>query len=318
VNVGNTSFANAVLQLLVYSPPFRNMFRELDELKRQRGAEDGETGGYATPLVDATVRFLEEFMFKEESHPAREPLQPGEGRTSGEDEEKGKEENVVGSFEPTYLYDAMNERCQLKDLLDGEDQDAKEFLDLYLAALDEELLPRLTSIRDYKSADHSIDSPISRMFRGTFSSTMDASNRLDSVPVENWQSLQLDIQPDSIQSVQDALVRMSWPQTVPVDPSGSSEASLQVLIQDLPPILVLHFKRFIYDAAVGGMVKINKPIRFAPELEIPLDITVPAARQSAPSRYTLYGVLYALPPWYDFRWWALFGRRAPSVRRWWQ
>jgi hypothetical protein len=92
------------------------MFRELDELKR-RGAEDGETGGYAMPLVDATVRFLEEFMFKEEPPPARQPSLPGEGRTSGEDEEKGKEKNVADSFEPTYLYDAMNEKSQLKDLL---------------------------------------------------------------------------------------------------------------------------------------------------------------------------------------------------------
>ena len=114
VNVGNKSFSNAVLQLLVYSPPFRNIFRELDELKRQRGTEDGETGGYVTPLADATVRFLEEFINMEEP---RQPPQLGEGRTSGEDEEKGKEKNVVDSFEPTYLYKAMNEKSQLKDLL---------------------------------------------------------------------------------------------------------------------------------------------------------------------------------------------------------
>jgi len=93
------------------------MFRELDELKRQRGAEDGETCGYPTPLVDATVRFLEEFVFKEEPRPARQPPQPGEGGTSWEDEEKGKDKDVVDSFEPTYLYDAMNEKSQLKDLL---------------------------------------------------------------------------------------------------------------------------------------------------------------------------------------------------------
>ena len=78
-----------------------------------------------------------------------------------------------------------------------------------------------------------------------------------------------------------------------------------MLIQDLPPVLVLHFKRFVYDEAAGGMVKIDKHIRFTPDLEIPLgnifsflssevltfpgpDIMVPAK----PSRYTLYGVLY--------------------------
>ena len=111
------SFANAVLQLLVYSPPFRNMFKKLDALKRQRRAEDGETGRYATPLVDATVRFLEEFTFKEEPSPVRQPPQPGEGRTSGEDEERGRGKDVVDSFEPTYLYNAMSEKSQLRDLL---------------------------------------------------------------------------------------------------------------------------------------------------------------------------------------------------------
>ena len=120
VNVRNTSFANAVLQLLVYSSSFRGlryMLGELDDLKRQHGAGDRETGGYATPLVDATVRFLEEFMSREGPPPAQQPPQPGEGRTSGKDEEKGKEKNVVNSFEPTYLYDAMNRKSELKDLL---------------------------------------------------------------------------------------------------------------------------------------------------------------------------------------------------------
>jgi len=48
------------------------------------------------------------------------------------------------------------------------------------------------------------------------------------------------------------------------------DASHQVLIEALPPILVLHLKRFRYDAAAGGVIKIGKFIQFAPELEIPL------------------------------------------------
>ena len=91
---------------------------------------------------------------------------------------------------------------------------------------------------------------------------------------------------------------------------GSSEASQQVLIEALPPILVLHLKRFLYDTAARGVVKIGKPVQFGPDLDIPLgafhfvmflgprgklrvvgsDIMAPAARR--PARYTLYGVLY--------------------------
>jgi hypothetical protein len=55
-------FVNAVLQLLVRSPPFWNLFRELGDLKGQRAAGVPETGGGETPLADATVRFFEKFV----------------------------------------------------------------------------------------------------------------------------------------------------------------------------------------------------------------------------------------------------------------
>ena len=56
-----------------------------------------------------------------------------------------------------------------------------------------------------------------------------------------------------------------------VSPSGPSQASQQVtvLIEALPPVLVLHLKRFVYDATTGGVVKIDKPVHFAPKLKIP-------------------------------------------------
>ena len=43
-----------------------------------------------------------------------------------------------------------------------------------------------------------------------------------------------------------------------------------MLLEALPPVLILHLERFLYDAAADGMIKISKPIQFAPELEIPL------------------------------------------------
>jgi hypothetical protein len=73
-----------------------------------------------------------------------------------------------------------------------------------------------------------------------------------------------------VHAIEDALARISHLQPVQLDPSGFSEASQQVLIETVPPVLVLHLKRFLYDVAEAGMVKINKPVRFAPELEIPV------------------------------------------------
>ena len=43
-----------------------------------------------------------------------------------------------------------------------------------------------------------------------------------------------------------------------------------MLIESLPPVLVLHLNLVRYDAAAGGITKIRKSIRLAPELEIPL------------------------------------------------
>ena len=79
-------------------------------------------------------------------------------------------------------------------------------------------------------------------------------------------------QRDRIHTIHDALAYMSHPQTVqvtsPTRPGVTIEASQQVLIEALPPILVLHLKRFLYDTAVSGVVKLGRQIRFGPELEI--------------------------------------------------
>ncbi|KAI0274587.1 hypothetical protein BGY98DRAFT_920575, partial [Russula aff. rugulosa BPL654] len=266
----------------------------------------------STPLVDATVRFFKEFMV-EEAPSTQQPSQLAASGTSRVDEEK-KDDNVVDSFEPTYLYDAMREKRQLRPLLDGQQQDAEEFLCLYLDELDQELpvlLPPISG-RQYASAAleaeervvsqsdqikagaqgsaNLVESPIMRIFGGKFRSPVLAPNQPDPVPTEGWRSLYLDIQPDSVLTVQDALMRVSQSQFMQDGPSGLSDVSQQMLIEALPPVLVLHLNRVRYDATAGGLMKIKKSIQFGPELEIPL---VPnAQRPSEPPHYKLYGVLY--------------------------
>lgn len=68
----------------------------------------GEAGGGATPPVDATLRFVEEFVSKEKELPSTQqpPLRAEIGKP-GEDEgeKKKKKKKVVDSFEPTYMYE---------------------------------------------------------------------------------------------------------------------------------------------------------------------------------------------------------------------
>ena len=130
------------------------------------------------------------------------------------------------------------------------------------------------------------------IFVGKFRSTVRAPNQPDTVTIEDWRSLRLDIQVrfsfhitrtyllvidveilqkhDSVSNIEDALSRISHLQPVQLGPSGFSEASQQVLIEVLPPVLVLHLKRFLYDVDADSIVKISKQIQFGPELEIPL------------------------------------------------
>ena len=117
-------------------------------------------------------------------------------------------------------------------------------------------------------------------------------------------------------TIEDTLARISDPQPVQLDSSGLIEASQQVFVEELPQILVLHLKRFLYDGTSDGIAKISKHVHFPPELEIPLgtisfidfpvlsklifprgsvdsEIMVPKFGKSVkPAHYKLYGVLY--------------------------
>ena len=115
VNTGRMCFVNAVLQLLVHSSPFWNLIRELGDLKGQRGARGPETDCGATPLVDATVEFLDEFIIKEKEPPPTQQQQEEAAR--GKTREDERENKVMDSFEPVYLYGAMKKKGQLKKLL---------------------------------------------------------------------------------------------------------------------------------------------------------------------------------------------------------
>jgi ubiquitin carboxyl-terminal hydrolase 10 len=117
-----------------------------------------------------------------------------------------------------------------------------------------------------------------------------ARPQADSVTIEDWRLLRLEIQVrfpsshfahtyiivtdfqkhDSVHAIEDALARISHLQPVRLGLPGVSDATQQVLTEALPPVLVLHLKRFLYDVAVDSIIKISKSVQFAPELKIPL------------------------------------------------
>jgi len=98
-------------------------------------------------------------------------------------------------------------------------------------------------------------------------------------------------QREQVRTVKDALQFISIPSSVqvtsPSRPGVTLDASQQVLIETLPPILILHMKRFLYDTKVNGVVKIGKQVSFESELECQPDIIAPARKTSQSAKYKL-------------------------------
>jgi ubiquitin carboxyl-terminal hydrolase 10 len=145
-----------------------------------------------------------------------------------------------------------------------------------------------------------LESPITKIFGGTLRSELRISGAKDSVTMEPYQPLQLDIGSPQVNNIIDALKGLTRSETLQGDfkssRGSSTSATKQVMIETLPPVLILHLKRFQYDNT-GGTQKIWKKIGYPLELEIPKEVF---SRQKVSSmmlqgglpRYRLIGVVY--------------------------
>ncbi|PWN28295.1 cysteine proteinase, partial [Jaminaea rosea] len=139
-------------------------------------------------------------------------------------------------------------------------------------------------------------SPITRIFGGKLRSVLRTPGAKDSVTLEPYQPLQLDIQPSSVQTVEDALLNLTVPETIPgvFSPArgGPVDATKQVFIEHLPPVLVLHLKRFFYDEAAGGVQKNCKEVGYSDVLKVGGEMVSPVKRAEGAVTYRLFGVVY--------------------------
>jgi ubiquitin carboxyl-terminal hydrolase 10 len=128
-----------------------------------------------------------------------------------------------------------------------------------------------------RSSGHPIaSSPITKIFGGQLRSELRVSGLKDSVTLEPYQPLQLDIGSPQVRNIVDALKNLTRPETLHGDfgsPRGrDAVATKQVFMETIPPVLILHLKRFQFDAEGTGTVKIWKKIGYPLELEIPKEV----------------------------------------------
>ncbi|KAI8066849.1 hypothetical protein BC940DRAFT_257458 [Gongronella butleri] len=282
INTVNTCFMNVILQPLSHCPPFYSLVHNI-------GQHVVHSFKSQTPLLDSLIEFINEY------------------RPQPTDDEYGE------PFVPEYVYDALRGQKRF-DSLRGRQEDAEEFLCFLLDGLHEEMVAVLKQQAEKREEEErknsqwmevgpknkttSIrtstfeDSPIKKIFGGTTRSVLRCAGAKDSVIVEPYQSLPLDIQPDSVMSIEDAIHNMIQPEIMHdyMSPKGVRvDATKQVYLEHLPPILILHMKRFVFDN-VGGVQKLRKQVAYGTRLTIQPEWT--SVRSASTVQYQLFGVVY--------------------------
>lgn len=151
-----------------------------------------------------------------------------------------------------------------------------------------------------RSSGSNTSTPITKIFGGLLRSEFRVPGLKDSITTEPYQPLQLDIGSPDVRNVVDALRGLTRPERLQGDfnsPRGKDVvATKQVFIESLPPVLILHLKRFQFDAEGNGTIKIWKKVGYPLELEIPREALSRQKRQTlgegAMPKYKLISVVY--------------------------
>lgn len=308
VNTGNLCYMNSVLQVLLFCAPFYDF---LDQTaKRAVHSFKSET-----PLVDAMIMFLRDFKVIDSASSVEQlrlRLKTDELEQYGD------------PLTPEYVYDTIRRLPRFDNMKRGSQEDAEEFLGFLLAGLHDDCAlvikkgqadttsqktersnsadggwlevtaKQKTSVTQSSGAVE-IETPITKIFGGKLRSEYKKSGQKASVTFEPYQPLQLDIGEPHINNISDALKNLTRLETLDSAGPGGRASTKQVHIETLPPVLILHLKRFHYDEK--GPQKIWKKIGYPLELEIPKEVFPQHKRggyqaQGGFPKYRLTGVVY--------------------------
>lgn len=301
INPGNMCYMNSVLQVLIFCIPFYDFLDQVS--KRAAHSFNSET-----PLIDAMIMFMREYkvidsavsveqlrrrLKNEELEQYGEPFTPEfvydairklprfASMRRGHQQDA---EEFLG-----FLLEALHDECAqvMRQLPDAS---ATTTAANSSSATPSAASPTSTSdANDWlevgrrqrsavtRSSGHPItSSPITKVFGGQLRSELRVQGLKDSVTLEPFQPLQLDIGSPQVHNILDALKGLTRPETLHGDfgsPRGKDAvATKQVLIESLPPVLILHLKRFQFDTEGTGTVKIWKKVGYPLELELPKEI----------------------------------------------
>uniref|UniRef100_A0A8C4YYX5 Ubiquitin carboxyl-terminal hydrolase n=1 Tax=Gadus morhua TaxID=8049 RepID=A0A8C4YYX5_GADMO len=318
INKGNWCYINATLQALIACPPMYHLMKSIPL------HNDSKRLCTSTPMIDNFVRLVNEFN--------NMPV-PSKPKHQAAGDKLVKDIRPGVPFEPTYIYRLLTLiKSSLSEK--GRQEDAEEYLGFTLNGLHEEMLAlkRLISPHEDESPTRNgpaaqpeedqaadkqeeeseeeweqvgprnktsitrqadfVSTPITDIFGGTHE-----QNSKESATLQPFFTLQLDIQSEKIRTVQEALETLVARESVQGYTSKTKqeiEISRRVTLEELPPVLVLHLKRFVFEKT-GGCQKLTKHIDYPVDLEISKDLLSTGVRSKVVKglrMYRLFAVVY--------------------------
>ncbi|KAK4201441.1 hypothetical protein QBC40DRAFT_60306 [Triangularia verruculosa] len=325
VNTGNMCYMNSILQVLIYCIPFHDFLDQV--FKKATHSFKNETA-----LIDALILFMREFKTLDSATSAdqlKKRLKPEQLEQYGESftpefvyeairklprfasMRRGHQQDAQEFL--GFLLESLHDECAQvmraapvstastapnstpSSPISSKPSESLEGADDWL-----EVGPRQRAAVT-RSSGHSHASPINKIFGGQLRSELRVPGNKISVTLEPYEPLQLDIGAPEIRNIIDALKGLTRPETLYGDfnsPHGKNvKAIKQISIESVPPVLILHLKRFQFDAeGQGGTVKVWKKIGYPLEFEFPQEVLSRSKRsnllnEGAP-RYKLTAVVY--------------------------
>ncbi|XP_016303457.1 ubiquitin carboxyl-terminal hydrolase 10-like isoform X1 [Sinocyclocheilus anshuiensis] len=322
INKGNWCYINATLQALIACPPMYHLMKSIPLFtETQRPCT-------STPMMDNFVRLVNEFSnmpvpSKAKQQAAGEkimkdlrvgaPFEPTYiyklTLIKSSLSEKGRQEDAE-EYLGFILNGLHEEMLALKKLISPQEEKAptpngpesQPGVEVDPAEKEEgsddeweQVGPRnKTSIT--RQADF-IHTPITDIFGGHIRSVVYQQSSKESATLQPFFTLQLDIQSEKIHTVQEALEVLVARESVQGYTTKSKqeiEISRRVTLEELPPVLVLHLKRFVFEKT-GGCQKLVKNIDYPVDLEISKDLLSPGVRGKTlkgQRTYRLFAVVY--------------------------
>ncbi|XP_034432859.1 ubiquitin carboxyl-terminal hydrolase 10 isoform X6 [Hippoglossus hippoglossus] len=323
INKGNWCYINATLQALIACPPMYHLMKSIPlHTETQRPCT-------STPMMDNFVRLVNEFNNMPVPSKAKQQavgdkimkdVRPGAAfeptyiyrlltLIKSSLSEKGRQEDAE-----EYLGFTLNglheEMLALKKLISPQEETSTPNGPESQAAVEEDVAekeeegsedeweqvgPRnKTSIT--RQADF-VRTPITDIFGGHIRSVVYQQNSKESATLQPFFTLQLDIQSEKIRTVQEALETLVARESVQgytTKTKQEIEISRRVTLEELPPVLVLHLKRFVFEKT-GGCQKLIKNIDYPVDLEISKDLLSSGVRSKVVKgqrTYRLFAVVY--------------------------